>query len=138
MGLSSMSAALIPPLHDHAAGALVMTGLLALGVPAPGRHRMRIALTGLAFSAAVRVIHRVHRQAAHRRTHAPPANRTGLAVLAQVVLIVAELTERRAAIDVHLACLTGLEAQKRVHAFTRSVLRRAAGATRQLAAATGL
>src|ERR1700722_7907608 len=120
------------PLHDHAARALVATGLLSLGVPAPGRDRMRVALTGLAFAAAVRVVYRIHRQPAHRRTHATPADGAGLAVLAQIVLIVAELPERRAAIDVHLARLAGLQPQKRVRALARGVLRGAAGAARQL------
>src|SRR6185312_13968681 len=62
----------------------------------------------------------------------------GLAVLTQVVLIVAELAERRTAVDVHLAHLAGLQSQERVHALARGVLRRAAGAARQLSTAPGL
>src|SRR5579863_1708373 len=60
-------------LHDHVVRALVVAGLETLGVPAPGRDRMRIALAGFAFAAAVRVVHRVHGEPAHRRAHATPA-----------------------------------------------------------------
>src|SRR5471030_118665 len=51
-------------LNDHAVSALVATRLLALGLQAPWAHRMRVALTGLAFTATVRVIDGVHDDAA--------------------------------------------------------------------------
>src|SRR6185437_16780009 len=117
---------------------LVTAGLFALGVPAPGRHGMRVALSGLALTAAVWMVHRIHRKSADRRAHAAPADRARLAVLTQVVLVVGELPERRAAVDMHLAGLARLQAQIRVNALARGVLRRAARAARELAAATGL
>src|SRR5207237_936796 len=80
---------------------------------------VRIALTGLAFPATVRVIDRVHGEPAHRRTHAAPALGARLAVAAQVVLVVPHLAERGAAVDVHLAGLAGLQAQVRVDALAR-------------------
>src|SRR4026207_248589 len=45
----------------------------------------------------------VHPAARRRRPNAAPALRAGLADLAQVVLVVADLADRRAAIDVHPA-----------------------------------
>src|SRR3974377_64984 len=84
------------------------------------------------------MIDRIHREPTHRGAHAPPALCTGLAVAAQVVLVVPDLTERRAAVDVHLAGLAWLEAQVGVDSFARSEGHGTAGAARQLSAATGL
>src|SRR4051812_49236140 len=99
---------------------------------------MRIALAGLAFAATVRVIDRVHRLAAHRRANAEPALRAGLAVHAQVVLVVRHFADRGAAVDVHLAALARLQAQRRVDAFARGEGGRGAGAAHHLAALAGL
>src|SRR5580692_8840880 len=132
-GISSSTHLVLATLHDHVVRALVVAGLLALGVPAPGRNRMRVALAGLALAATVRVIDRVHGEPTHRRTHTAPAHRTGLAVAAQVVFVVAHFTQRRAAVDVRLAGLTGLQAQVRIQAFAGGVLHRGAGAAGQLA-----
>src|SRR4029453_15764309 len=65
---------------DLAGGALVGGGLLAFGLPPPGRDRVRISLTGLALPAAVRVVDGVHHDAADRRADAAPALGAGLAV----------------------------------------------------------
>src|SRR3984957_14024289 len=137
-GICSSTHLVLATLHDHVVRALVVTGLLALGIPAPGRHRVRITLAGLAFATAVRVIDRVHGQSANRRTHAAPAHRTGLAVAAQVVLVVADFAQGRAAVDVHLAALTGLQAQEGVQPFAGRELHGGAGAAGQLAALAGL
>ena len=91
---------------------------------------MGVALAGLAFAAAVRVVDRVHHDAAHRRAHAEPAHRAGLAENAQVVLVIAHLADGGAAIDVYLAHFAGFQAHAGVHAFARRELRRAAGAAR--------
>ena len=61
--------------------ALVAARLQPLVFQPHGRHRMRVALAGLAFATTVRVVDRVHRHAAHRRADAAPALRAGLAVL---------------------------------------------------------
>src|SRR5579862_3772894 len=111
--------AVLAALDDHVVRALVVTGLQALGVLAPRRHRVRVALAGLAFATAVRVVDRVHGESAHRRADAAPALRAGLAVAAQVVLIVPHLADGGAAVDVHLAGLAGLEPQVRVDALAR-------------------
>src|ERR1700722_19640208 len=121
-GICSSTHLVLATLHDHVVRALVVAGLLTLGIPAPGRNRVRIALAGLALAATVRVIDRVHGKATHRRTHTAPAHRTGFAVAAQVVLVIADFAQRRAAVDVQLAGVTGLQAQIRVQAFAGGVL----------------
>src|SRR5579862_1026638 len=89
-GICSSTHLVLAALHDHVVRTLVVAGLLALGVPAPGRYRVRISLAGFALAATMRVIDRVHRKASDRRTHAAPADGTGLAVAAQVVLAIAQ------------------------------------------------
>src|SRR5690606_1729525 len=81
---------------------------------------------------------RVHRDAAHGRAHAPPALRAGLAELAQAVLVVADLADRRAAAHVHLPHLAGAEPQRHVRPFTGDDLHRRAGASRELRTLAGL
>src|SRR3982750_4063028 len=90
---------------DHRLRALVVARAVALGERVPRRHR-RLALAGAAFAAAVRVVDRVHGDAAHRRADALPALRAGLAVVTQAVLFVRHLTDGRAAVDVDLAHFT--------------------------------
>src|SRR4029077_9286649 len=85
--------AVLAALDDHVVRALVVTGLQALGVPAPRRHRMRVPLAGLALAAAVRVVDWIHREPANGRPHALPALGARLAVTAQIVLIVADLAD---------------------------------------------
>src|SRR5215468_6617319 len=105
LGASRSADAVLTALDDHVVRALVVAGLESLGVPAPRRHGVRVALAGFALAAAVRMIHRIHGESAHRRAHALPALRPGLAVAAQVVLVVAHLADGGAAVDVHLARL---------------------------------
>src|SRR5215469_13596656 len=130
--------AVLAALDDHVVRALVVTRLQALGVPAPRRHRVRVALAGLALATAVRVVDGVHGETAHRRADALPALGARLAVAAQVVLVVPHLADRGAAVDVHLARLAGLQTQVRVDALARGEGHRASGAARDLAAAAGL
>src|SRR5882724_19369 len=87
------AASLLATRDDHRLRALVVARAVALCQRVPRRH-LRLAFAGAAFAAAVRVVHRVHRDAAHGGTDALPAARTGLAVLAQVVLFVADLADR--------------------------------------------
>src|ERR1700730_2663500 len=63
--------------HDEFAGRLVAPGLLALGGETPRRDRMTAAGRA-ALAAAVRMIDRVHRDAAVMRTPADPAGTAGL------------------------------------------------------------
>src|SRR5690606_30960356 len=122
---------------DHRLGPLVVPRLVTLRRHAPRRHRMTTARRA-ALAAAVRMIHRVHRDAAHRRTDAPPALRARLTELAQAVLVVTDLADRGAAIHVHLAHLAGSQAKRHVGTFPRDDLHRSARAARELTALTGL
>src|SRR6185503_13565142 len=88
-------------------------------------------------AAAEGVVHRVHRLAAHRRADASPAIGTGLADLAQVVLVVADLADGGAAVDVHAADLARAHAQLRVLAFAREELHARARGARDLRALAG-
>src|SRR5689334_7471596 len=99
---------------------------------------MLITLAGLAFAAAVRVIDRVHRDTADRRPNTTPALRTGLADLAQVVLFVADLADRRATVHVRLAQLAGAQTNRDVLTFARNELHGCAGAACKLRTPAGL
>src|SRR5271170_3966886 len=136
--LQSLDSFVLAALKDHAVGALVAARLLALGLQSPRAHRMRVALTGLAFTAAVGVIDRVHDDAAYRGTYTQPAHGAGLAEHAQVVFVVADLADRGAAIDMHLAHFARLQSQAGIHAFASRELRRSAGAARHLPALADL
>src|SRR6185295_15036610 len=136
--VTSRLRSLLAPAHDECVGALVLARLLALGVPAPGRYRVRVALAGAAFAAAVRMVDRVHDDTSHRRADAAPAFGARLAVAAQVVLVVADLADRRAAVDADLAGLSGLEPQDRVARLAARELGGGAGGARDLAALAGL
>src|SRR5450755_3023735 len=85
--------------HDHAVGALVAPGVVALGRRAPRRDRVSAAIR----AAAMRVIDRVHRDAAHGRADAAPALCAGLADRTQAVLFVAHRADGGATVDVNLA-----------------------------------
>src|ERR1700756_2762746 len=66
------SLTLVTALDDHRRRALVATRAIALRRRTPRAHR--IAARGrTAFTAAVRVVDRVHRDTTHRRTDAAPA-----------------------------------------------------------------
>src|SRR5690348_15708463 len=90
--------------NDHDLRALVLARLVSLRLHAPRRHG-GLRRGGAAFAAAVRMVDRVHRHAAHRRPHAAPAYAPGLADRFEVVLGVAGLADRCPAVDVDLADL---------------------------------
>src|SRR5882724_8391634 len=125
-------------LNDHVVRALVVTGLEALGVLTPWRHGVRIALARLALTTTVWVIDRVHRETAYRRANTEPSLRAGLAVAAEVVLVVTNFAKRCAAVDMHLARLTRLQTQIGVNPFACGERHRASCATCHLAALAGL
>src|SRR5215475_7638194 len=64
--------------QDELGGGLVLAGLLALGWEAPGGDRMTAA-GGAPFAAAMRMVDRVHGDAAIMRTTAHPTLAAGLA-----------------------------------------------------------
>src|SRR5580658_1645094 len=63
---------LAAPIHDECVGTLVVAGLVAPRGLTPGRHRMPPARS-LALAAAVRMVDRVHRNAAVVGTLSEPA-----------------------------------------------------------------
>src|SRR5712691_8161521 len=128
---------LVPELDDHAACALVLAGLVALGQHPPGAYGM-LPCRGLSLTAAMRVVDRIHRDAAHGGPHAAPADASGLADRFQAVLLVADLADGGAAIDVHLTDLARTQPQLRVAALSREQLNRGARSARKLCAPAGL
>ena len=92
----------------------------------------------LTFTTTVRVIHRVHRDAANCRTHASPALRTGLAKLTQAVLGVAHFAQGRAALGQDLAHFARAKTQGGVVTFTSNQLSASTGTASNLRAFTRL
>src|SRR3954468_9619516 len=130
--------ALVAPLDDELRGALVDAGLETLGLLAPGRDRVRVALAGLAFAAAVRVIDRVHGEAADGGPPALPAIAAGLADADDFVLGVPELSDGGTALEQHLAHLGRGHADLRVLAFLGHQLAERSGAADELRATAAL
>src|SRR5215207_3999392 len=89
-----------PVAHDHVLRALVLARLVAAGRLAPRGDGVATA-RGLALAAAVRVIDRVHGDAADVRADALPARAPGLAEGDVLVLDVAHLPDGRHADDRH-------------------------------------
>src|SRR5262249_11894874 len=101
---------------DELLGPLVVASLEALGLLAP--RRTRVAATRRATLATThRVIDGVHRHAAVVRADALPPHATGLAPLDVRVLGVADLADRRPALDVDPAHLARWHAQRGPVAF---------------------
>src|SRR5258708_28921238 len=123
--------------NDELAGALVVAGLLALGGEAPWRDRMTAA-GGAAFAAAVRMIDRIHRNAAVVRATAHPALAAGLADRDVHVIGVRHRADRAHAAAVHEALLAGIEAQDDIFLVASDDLGVGAGGARELAALADL
>src|SRR5690606_31511826 len=92
------SLALVAVAHDVLVARLLAARALALGRYAPRRHRMAAA-GGPTFSATVRMVDRVHRDAAHRRPDAEPAAAARLADGSVLVVRIGHGADRR-----HAAC----------------------------------
>src|SRR5947208_1701143 len=89
----------LAPLHDELIRRLAVARLVALGRQPPRRHRMPAA-RGFAFAAAKRMIDRVHRHAAGMGTLVEPPAASGFANRHVLVIEVADLSDRREALDV--------------------------------------
>src|SRR5205823_5598125 len=87
------------PLNDETVCALRIARLVALRRHAPRRNRMPAARR-FAFTAAERMIHGIHRDAAHVRALAQPAAAAGLADRYVLMVDVADLADRRVALDI--------------------------------------
>src|SRR5579859_6578007 len=116
--------------HDEFAGALVLTGLHALGRLAPRRHRMAAA----AGAPAERMVDRVHGLAADMAAPAHPAVASGLADRDVHVVGVRHRADRGDAAAMHEALLAGIEPQDDVFAVAADDLRIGAGRAGDLAA----
>src|SRR4051812_9988114 len=124
--------------NDQLVGFLVLrAGALAERRHAPRGDRVTAALR-LAFTAAVRVVDRVHRRAADGRALAEPARAAGLADRHVAVLDVADLADGRAAGEQHAAHLAGRETQRGVALILRDELHARAGGACHLTAPAGL
>src|SRR5690606_22953346 len=124
--------------HDELLRALVVACLVTLGRDTPRGNRMRVALAGLGFTTAVRMVDRIHGCAAHGRANAAPAARAGLAELLEAVFGVARLADRRTTFGRHPTHLARTQAQRGVALLTRNELRGSTRSARDLRALAGL
>src|ERR1700716_2911802 len=99
--------------ENESIGRLVRTGLLALGGLAPRGHRMTAARSA-AFAAAVRMVYRVHGDAAVMRLGAEPAIATGLADRNIHVIRVRHRADGAGAAAVNEALLARVQANNHV------------------------
>src|SRR4051794_22086813 len=123
--------------NDEFVRRLIAACLLALGRLAPRGHRVTAA-RGTAFAAAMRVIDRVHGDAAVDRLAAEPAIATGLANRGVGMVLVGNRADRREAAAMDAALLARVEAKDRPALVTADILRIRAGGTCDLAALAGL
>ena len=123
--------------HDQPVRRLVVPGLLALGRLAPRRDRMAAA-RGAALAAAMRVVDRVHRHAAHRGPAAEPAVSPGLADHDVLLVGVRHRADRRPAFGAHHAQLAGGQPQQRIALVAADQLGIGSGRAGDLAALAGL
>src|SRR5579875_290020 len=125
------------PPHDVLRGRLVAARLVAHRRLAPGR--LRLAAGGrLALAAAVRMVARVHRRAAHVRAPPEPAAPARLPDLDPRVPGVAHLADRGHAGDVNAPHLARGQPQRGPVALFRHQLRAHPGAAHHLGAAARL
>src|SRR6185436_11142492 len=89
-----------PISDDHLLRPLVLARLVTACRLAPGRHRIAAA-GSLAFAAAMRVVHRVHRHAAYVRANALPTRSTSFTERNILVLNIADLAHRGPAFNRH-------------------------------------
>src|SRR5580704_3981702 len=113
---------LTAPVHDKCIGALVISRLVSAGRLPPRGDRMTSA-GSLAFTTAVRVIHRVHGNAAIVRTLAEPARPSSFADGHVFVIEIPHLADRGHAALRNLANLTRRQFHQRVLAFLGHQLR---------------
>src|SRR5271168_1174728 len=111
---------------DEHIGPLIVTRLVATRRLTPRGDRMTAA-RGLTFTTTVRVVDRVHRDTAVGRANALPAVASRLTDGDVLVIRIANLADRRHALDQNLAGLAGGQLQKSVIAFLRDQVHLRAG-----------
>src|SRR3989454_652822 len=114
---------LVPELDDHAACAFVLAGLVALGQHPPGAYGI-LPCRGLSLAAAMRVVDRIHRDAAHGGPDRDVPQRQGIARLDRRLRPGHELRAGREALgrDDVAALPVGVAKQREVRAPVRIVL----------------
>src|SRR5260370_10101315 len=127
---------LLPALDNVLVGALVVPRLFPQRREGPWRLRM-IALD-LAFAASVRMIHGAHCHAANGGLLPVPPRAASFAVSFVLMVEVADLANRRHALDGKLAHFAGRQLHQPDVAFFAQQLRRAAGRAHHLPAAPAL
>ena len=115
---------------------MLCTRLLAERRLAPRRYRTRSAYRTLTFASAVRVIARVHNNAAYRRLDAHMAFAARFTERYQLVIEVADLTDRRAATLKHHSHFAGRKSERSILTFFCHKLCRRARSARHLTAAS--
>src|SRR5208282_5714262 len=124
---------LLPSLHNVPVRTLVIARLFAQRRERP--RRLRMVALHFAFTAAVRVIHRVHGHAANGWLDAAPARAARFAESLVFVVEIAHLPDRRHAIQRKLAYFAGRQLHQSNVAFLAQKLRRAACRANHLPAA---
>src|SRR5947208_14322822 len=127
----------LPPRDDEFPGSLRPPGLVAFGLLAPGRHRMRIPRPRFSFAASMGMIDGIHGDAANMRPPPLPADPARFPDRDVLVIGVADLADRGLTGDQDLAHLPGLETELDVVPFPPHDLSRGARATDQLPAPSG-
>src|ERR1043166_9880475 len=105
-----------PISDDHLLGALVLARLVTAGRLAPGRHRIAAA-GSLAFTTAVRMVHRIHRHPAPVRANPFPTRSTRFTKRNVFVLDVADLADGRATLNRNAPHFPRRHTQLSVRAF---------------------
>src|SRR5882757_4269193 len=123
--------------ENESVGRLVRAGLLALGGLAPRGHRMTAA-GGAAFAAAVRMVYRVHGDAAVMRLAAEPAIATGLADRNVHVVRIRHRTDGPGAAAVNQALFARVQTNDHVIMVAADQLGVGAGGTCKLTALADL
>src|SRR5713101_8484564 len=122
--------------HNHLLRAFVPARFVTAGRLAPGRYRIAAA-GGLAFTTTVRMVHRIHRDAADVRPDSLPTRSPGFAQRDILMLDVAYLAHSRAALNRHAPHFAGGHAQLCELAFLGQELRERSGCARHLSAFAG-
>src|SRR5262245_27060028 len=137
MSFSALLLASVAARNNELVGGLVVAGLLAFGREAPRRDRVAAARRA-AFAAAVRVVDRIHGDAAVMRPPAHPTLAPGLADRNVHVVRIRNRANGRHAAAVHKPLLARIEAQNHVLLVAADDLGIGAGRARQLAALSDL
>src|SRR6202795_2543728 len=123
------------PLHNHPVALALLSRLRAQSWKAPGS--LRVVALHTALAAAVRMVHRVHRYAAHRWTLAVPARAARFSVRNILVIEVPELADRGHAINAESPHFTRSHLHQGELAFLAQKLRRPARCANHLPALAG-